>query len=183
MLSLLHQLDNLLHELMQQTAWVEKRFVSDTGLGIAASEGRREWMAVLAKAEASEVSAAWERLEKPAYTLLRSPEPGLVLVRGRMGGLGDPFNLGEMTVTRSAVRLATGETGLSYVAGRNRKHAEIAAVLDAMLQSEAHHGQVRAEVIAPLEIAQAARRQLAARKAAATRVDFFTLVRDREPSK
>jgi alpha-D-ribose 1-methylphosphonate 5-triphosphate synthase subunit PhnG len=88
-----------------------------------------------------------------------------------------------MTVTRSAVRLSTGETGLSYVAGRNRRHAEIAAVLDAMLQSEAHHDQVRSEVIAPLEMAQAARRQLAARKAAATRVDFFTLVRDREPSK
>ena len=183
MLLLLYQLDILLHDWMQQTALVEKRPVSDVELGVATSEGRREWMGVLAKAEASEVSAAWERLEKPAYTLLRPPEPGLVLVRGRMGGLGDPFNLGEMTVTRSAVRLSTGETGLSYVAGRNRRHAEIAAVLDAMLQSEAHHDQVRSEVIAPLEMAQAARRQLAARKAAATRVDFFTLVRDREPSK
>jgi hypothetical protein len=73
-------------------------------------------MAVLAKAEASEVSAAWERLEKPAYTLLRPPEPGLVLVRGRMGGLGDPFNLGEMAVTRSAVRLTTGDAVSGWAA-------------------------------------------------------------------
>lgn len=147
------------------------------------SKERGLWMSVLAKADPSEVAEAWRRVEPPAYAALRPPESGLVLVRARMGGLGDPFNLGEMTVTRAAVRLETGETGLSYVAGRDRKHAEIAAVLDAMLQSEVHREIVESQVIAPLRQAQAARRDADARKAAATRVDFFTLVRDREPSK
>jgi alpha-D-ribose 1-methylphosphonate 5-triphosphate synthase subunit PhnG len=110
---------------------------------------------------------------------LRSPELGLVLVRGRMGGLGDAFNLGEMTVTRAAVRLESGETGLAYVAGRERRHAELAAAIDAMMQSETLRPRVEASVVARLDRAQQARREMGARKAAATKVDFFTMVTGR----
>jgi len=142
--------------------------------------GRREWLSILAKARPAEVIAAWEALEaRPGYQALRAPELGLVLVRGRMGGLGDAFNLGEMTVTRAAVRLESGETGLAYVAGRERRHAEYAAAVDAMMQSEALRPQVEAPVIGRLQRAQEERRTLAARKAAATTVDFFTLVTGR----
>ena len=148
-----------------------------------APDARRSWMSVLAKAAPQELAAAWDALaDKPSYASLRAPEHGLVLVRGRMGGQGDAFNVGEMTVTRAAVRLDSGETGLAYVAGRSREHAEIAAVLDAMLQSPARP-RIEAEVVEPLKSAQAARRELAARKAAATRVDFFTMVRERGPAK
>lgn len=148
-----------------------------------AQDARRSWMSILAKAAPQELAAAWDALaEKPRYAALRAPEHGLVLVRGRMGGQGDAFNVGEMTVTRAAVRLESGETGLAYVAGRSREHAEIAAVLDAMLQSSARP-KVEALVVEPLKSAQAARRDLAARKAAATRVDFFTMVRERGPAK
>lgn len=143
---------------------------------------RRRWLSVLAKAPVSEVVAAWESLrETPAYTALRAPEVGMVLVRGRMGGEGDAFNLGEMTVTRAAVRLETGETGIGYVAGRSRRHAEIAAAVDAMMQSPSLRPQVEGPVIERLASAQAARRETAARKAAATKVDFFTMVRTRSP--
>ncbi len=84
---------------------------------------RREWLSVLAKADADEIAWAWNALdERPSYQALRAPEVGLILVRGRMGGLGDAFNLGEMTLTRAAVRLESGETGLAYVAGRDRRH-------------------------------------------------------------
>jgi alpha-D-ribose 1-methylphosphonate 5-triphosphate synthase subunit PhnG len=142
--------------------------------------GRREWLSVLAKARSAEVIAAWEGLEsRPGYQALRAPELGLVLVRGRMGGLGDAFNLGEMTVTRAAVRLESGETGLAYVAGRDHRHAEIAAAVDAMMQSEMLRPQVEQPVVARLQRAQDERRALAARKAAATTVDFFTLVTGR----
>jgi alpha-D-ribose 1-methylphosphonate 5-triphosphate synthase subunit PhnG len=142
--------------------------------------GRREWLSVLAKARSAEVIAAWEGLEsRPAYRALRAPELGLVLVRGRMGGLGDAFNLGEMTVTRAAVRLESGETGLAYVAGRERRHAEIAAAVDAMMQSKTLRPQVEQPVVARLQRAQEERRSLAARKAAATTVDFFTMVTGR----
>jgi alpha-D-ribose 1-methylphosphonate 5-triphosphate synthase subunit PhnG len=144
---------------------------------------RRRWLSTLAKAPASQVVSAWDELaEPPAYRALRAPEIGMVMVRGRMGGTGDAFNVGEMTVTRAAVRLDAGPTGVGYVAGRDRRHAEIAAALDAMMQSPALRPAAEA-IIRPLAAAQAARRDTAARKAAATRVDFFTMVRERGPGR
>lgn len=141
---------------------------------------RKEWLSVLAKAGADEIASAWATLgERPAYQALRAPEVGLILVRGRMGGLGDAFNLGEMTLTRAAVRLESGETGLAYVAGRDRRHAEIAAAVDAMMQSPVLRPQVEGPVVGRLDRAQQERRTLGARKAAATKVDFFTMVTGR----
>lgn len=144
---------------------------------------RRRWLSILAKAKAGEVIAAWDSLaEPPSFRALRAPEIGMVMVRGRMGGTGDAFNLGEMTVTRAAVRLSGGETGVSYVAGRDRRHAEIAAAVDAMMQSQALRPAVEGAVVARLAAAQERRRDTAARKAAATKVDFFTMVRTRGPA-
>ena len=68
--------------------------------------------------------------------MIRPPETGLVMLRGRMGGTGGAFNLGEATVTRCAVRTAKGHEGHAYVMGRNHGHAKIAAVCDALLQDE-----------------------------------------------
>ena len=145
--------------------------------GPAAAE-RRRWMSVLAKAKLSELEEAWEGLaEKPAYDWLRRPEVGMVMVRARTGGTGGQFNLGQMTVTRCALKLASGEAGLGYVQGRSQRHAELAAVLDALLQDEARRAALEQAVIAPLEAAQAARRDARSRKANATKVNFFTLVR------
>ena len=155
----------------------------DHTTSIQGPEARRDWMSTLAKARSQDLIDAWNTLpERPRFTALRAPEHGLVLVRGRMGGAGSPFNVGEMTVTRAAVRLETGETGVSYVAGRSREHAEIAAAVDAMMQSVALRPMVEADIIETLKAAHETRRTLAARKAAATRVDFFTMVRDRGPA-
>jgi len=108
--------------------------------------------------------------------MLRAPEIGLVMVRGRIGGDGAPFNLGEATVTRAAVSLATGETGFGHVLGRDRDKARLAALADALWQApttrEAAEG-----VLAPVRARLAAEATLAKTRAAATRVDFFTMVR------
>jgi alpha-D-ribose 1-methylphosphonate 5-triphosphate synthase subunit PhnG len=139
---------------------------------------RRRWMGVLARAQGTEIDTAWKALgEPPAYDHLRRPETGLAMVRGRTGGDGAAFNLGEMTVTRCSVRLADGTVGHAYIAGRDTAHAERAAVLDALLQDEARRAALEEQVIGSLERAQAERRDKAARKSAATRVDFFTMVR------
>ena len=103
---------------------------------------------------------------------MRGPETGLVMVRGRAGGSGSPFNLGEMTVTRCTVRIASGTAGHAYVAGRDERQAELAAVADAMLQDDARGVET---LIAPLAEAQAAQRRARAEKAAATRVEFFAM--------
>lgn len=143
----------------------------------AENAARRRWMGILAKATPAEIDQCWARLAPaPAYDLLRRPEIGLVMVRGRTGGDGLPFNLGEMTVTRCSVRLAGGTVGHAWLAGRAPAKAERAAVLDALMQEGGAGGDLEA-ALARLEAAQAARREAAARRAAATRVDFFTLVR------
>ena len=142
------------------------------------SDERRDWMGVLAKARPAEIETAVAALaDRPDYAFLRRPEIGMVMVRGRAGGTGERFNLGEMTVTRCAVQVADGAVGYGYVAGRDTRHAELAALVDGLMQDDGRRDGVLAAVIEPLRAAQAERRQGAARKAAATRVDFFTMVR------
>lgn len=138
---------------------------------------RKAWLSVLAKAAARDVDALWSVAGfDPAHDVLRAPEIGAVMVRGRAGAVGAPFNLGEMTVTRASVRLTTGTVGHGYVQGRDKVHALRAALLDALMQTD-KAAEVEAAVIAPLrEAARSARAQRTA-KAAATKVDFFTIAR------
>lgn len=139
---------------------------------------RQDWMSTLAKAPRETLEAAWAQLTPPPeYVHLRAPETGLVMVRGRAGGTGARFNLGEVTVTRSAVRLACGRTGHGYVAGRDARRAELAAVFDALLQNDEHRAPLLQSLIEPLRAAERAGKQEQARKAAATKVEFFTLAR------
>lgn len=143
-----------------------------------AHEPRRYWLSVLAKAAPDRVEELYDALpDHPTWTTLRPAETGMVMVRGRVGGDGNRFNMGEMTMTRGAVRLANGVTGLGYVQGRSRRHAELTAVLDAMLQSPETSATISAEIIEPLAQEQHEARDRRARKAAATKVEFFTMVR------
>jgi alpha-D-ribose 1-methylphosphonate 5-triphosphate synthase subunit PhnG len=138
---------------------------------------RKAAMTVLAHSEAADIAARLETLALPAHENLREPENGLVMVRGRTGGDGAPFNLGEATVSRAAVRLASGEIGFGYVLGRDREKAQMIALCDAMIQSSDHAGAVETSVLAPLRAAVAAARQRKAAETAATKVDFYTMVR------
>ncbi|MEF3048999.1 phosphonate C-P lyase system protein PhnG [Pseudotabrizicola sp. L79] len=135
---------------------------------------RQIWMALLAKADPARLVALFPDL--PMHEVIRSPEVGAVMVRGRIGGTAAPFNLGEMTVTRATVRLADGTVGHAYVQGRDRAHCARAAVLDALLQTAAEP-DLRRTVLDVLATEVVATRQARAEKAAATKVDFFTLVR------
>ena len=138
---------------------------------------RKAAMTVLANSDAVEISGRLAAIALPAHEDLREVENGLVMVRGRIGGDGAPFNLGEATVSRAAVRLATGEVGFGYTLGRDGAKARMIALCDAMVQSEQFAGAVEAQVIAPLRAAIMAERNRKAAEAAATRVDFYTLVR------
>jgi len=137
---------------------------------------RQRWMAVLARASAADLAPFESDLRDCAYQLIRPAEIGMTLVRGRMGGTGAPFNLGEMSVTRCVVRLADGSTGYSYRAGRDKRQAELAALADAHLQGP-QQSRWLAELIEPLAVAQARRAAQKAAETATTRVEFFTLLR------
>jgi len=134
---------------------------------------RKRWMAVLARADADELGKRLGAL--PSYRVLRGPEAGLVMVRGRAGGGGTPFNLGEMTATRCTVRTEPGFVGHAYVAGRNERQAELAALADALLQEPLRQASLLEQVIEPLAAMQQARRDAVAAKAAATQVQFFAM--------
>ncbi len=138
---------------------------------------RKAAMAVLAHADVAEIARRLEPIAVPAYESLREPENGLVMLRGRIGGDGAPFNLGEATVSRAAVRLATGEVGFGYVFGRDRQKAQLIALCDALVQSSEFSEAVEEGVLTPLRAVLVAERDRRAAETAATRVDFYTMVR------
>jgi alpha-D-ribose 1-methylphosphonate 5-triphosphate synthase subunit PhnG len=135
---------------------------------------RKSWMALLAKAAPQRLAALLPDL--PTHDLLRPPEVGAVMLRGRIGGTGAAFNLGEMTVTRASVRLAEGAVGHAWVQGRDKAHALRAALIDALMQTEGA-ARLQRDVLDVLAAKAATARVTRAEKAAATKVDFFTMVR------
>lgn len=141
---------------------------------------RAEWLGLLAVAEPAMLERCITALGAiPEHVMLRSPEIGLVMVRGRAGGTGARFNVGEMTVTRCTLRVEDA-VGFGCVAGRSAKAAERVALCDALLQHPAWHARVEQHVLAPLRAAEAARRADLAKRRESTRADFVTVVRSGE---
>ncbi|WP_245303550.1 phosphonate C-P lyase system protein PhnG [Pseudorhodoplanes sinuspersici] len=135
-------------------------------------------MRILAEAKLQEIADGLAVIgEVIQHTDLRPPESGLVMLRGRIGGDGAPFNVGEATVTRCAVQLQSGQVGFSYALGRDRHKARLAAVCDALWQSDEHREAVERHVLSPVRMRIDAERTENECRTAATRVDFFTMVR------
>lgn len=138
---------------------------------------RREWISVLSRAPLEMLEAWIARIRAPAHTWLRRPETGLAMVRARAGGSGEQFNLGEITVTRCALRLEGGASGVAYVQGRSHRKAELAALADALLQTSLA-GQLEKDLVEPVRAHLKDAAEKMQRKAQATRVEFFTLARE-----
>ena len=154
---------------------------------------RAGWISLLNRAPRAALMQHWQALDlSPGYDWIRKPEFGLVMLRGRVGGSGARFNLGEATVTRCALRLraeenkqaneagshqATPLVGLGMVLGRDAERVRAAALLDALLQDPAHFDTLLHAVLQPLEAAVQQARAQGAEQAAATKVEFFTMVR------
>ncbi len=143
------------------------------------SRNDRQWaMGILARAKSDQVTSLLERWPEPTeFTWLRKPETGLVMVRGRMGGEGAAFNLGEMTVTRCALRLKCGTVGHACTQGRSHRKAEVAAIIDALHQRPETRATVRSELLDPLQERLLEERTQRSHASEATKVQFFTRVR------
>lgn len=152
-------------------------------LDIAQAQSRSSWMSTLAKAPLALLEERVATLGAlPEYRFLRSPEIGLAMVRGRTEGAGQPFNLGEITLTRCVIQLSLAAeaepvSGFGYVAGRSQRHAELAAVCDALLQHPHWQAKVQTQVIEPLQGAAYAQRAAETAEVESTRVNFLTLLR------
>lgn len=139
---------------------------------------RKRWLGVLARASRVELEDALRSLgDLPDAEHVRAPEPGMIMLRGRIGGTGDAFNLGEASVTRCAVRFGSGPLGVGYTLGRDRRKAELVAIFDALLQDDAHHGRISLDMLQPMASMQASQRAMTSRSVAASKVEFFTFVR------
>jgi alpha-D-ribose 1-methylphosphonate 5-triphosphate synthase subunit PhnG len=138
---------------------------------------RRDALSVLAHAPTERIAACLAAVDIPAHDTVRQPENGLVMIRGRIGGDGAPFSLGEASVSRAAVRIASGEVGFGYVLGRDGEKARLIALCDALIQSDSSKDGIQQAVVAPLRQERIAARAKQAAETAATRVDFYTLVR------
>ncbi|QRM32551.1 phosphonate C-P lyase system protein PhnG [Microvirga sp. VF16] len=148
----------------------------------AANAERAHWLGVMSRSQVGELEALASALVSGIeFERLRTPHVGLVMVRGRAGGTGTVFNLGEMTVARASVRLPNGTVGHGYAQGRNQRQAEMAAVIDALLQQDDRRHDILTAVIEPLRKKAEARRLEKSRRAAATRVEFFTVARGEDP--
>lgn len=138
---------------------------------------------ILALTPFKRLSESWAMLGiQNSYRRVRGPETGMAMVRGRMGGSGNAFNLGEMTLTRVSIALENdtpggGGLGHGWVAGRGREHAELIALIDACARYECWARRIDTELVEPLSQVLVAEHAENAREAAATRVDFFTMVR------
>ena len=144
----------------------------------ANNESRRRWLAILARASRSELETALTPYgDLPSLEHVRAPEPGMVMLRGRVGGTGDAFNLGEASVTRCALRVGDSALGVGYAMGRDRRKAELIAIFDAWLQDDGRRQRLQREVVEPLALRQAAQREAESQAAATSKVEFFTFVR------
>jgi alpha-D-ribose 1-methylphosphonate 5-triphosphate synthase subunit PhnG len=138
---------------------------------------RAQWMSLLAQAEAEELTRAMEAFAPAldSMTWLRPVQTGLYMLRGRVGGTGQQFNLGEVSVTRCSVQIGE-RIGHAWVRGGNRRHAELAACADALMQDVEQRARLQTHVLEPLRQSLTLRRETASRKAAASKVEFFTVV-------
>lgn len=150
----------------------------DSATGASEVSRRRRWLGVLARASAEALQKGVQRHAIGLrYTHLRAPETGMVMLRARVGGTGDPFNLGEATVSRCTLRLDDGRVGSGHTLGRDTRKAEWMAILDALLQDPRQGPTIEHDLVDPLERQQAKAREAQARAAGATQVAFHTLVR------
>ncbi len=108
---------------------------------------------------------------------IRAPQTGLVMARGRISGTGQPFNLGEVTVTRAVVQVIGGHQGFAYLRGRSGKRAKLAAIADAHWQDPHARSLIETYIVAPVKQRLNTERQKRHAEVAATQVDFFTMVR------
>jgi alpha-D-ribose 1-methylphosphonate 5-triphosphate synthase subunit PhnG len=143
------------------------------------SQNRQKWLRTLSQTNLSELTKVWADLQlNIEFAWLREPETGTVMVRGRIAGDGQAFNLAEATVSRATVRIADGTIGFGYTLGRDHHKARLIALFDAAFQRDPN---LQDQVIHRLEAAIAEQRRKTSIKAAATKVDFFTMVRGEDP--
>ena len=146
------------------------------------TRARKEWMGVLARTGTESLEAAYARLDpEPRFEHLRPPEVGMAMVRARAEARGRAVQprrndhvplLGPPCGRQRGPRLR----GLGAMRGTPNWRR----CFDALLQDPESGPALRRAVIEPLSASLAEGRRRRAAKTAATRVNFFTMVRGQD---
>jgi alpha-D-ribose 1-methylphosphonate 5-triphosphate synthase subunit PhnG len=144
---------------------------------------RADWISMLARAPLDMLESALASYCAVSPRWLRQPETGLMMVQGRVGATGERFNLGEVTVTRCALRLRVEDSpnalvGVAYVLGRSYRHARLAATADALLQDPTQYKTIEASLLEPVRLHMATKQSRRHTQAQSTKVEFFTVARE-----
>lgn len=139
---------------------------------------RQHVLSVLSKTSFDDMDRYWSALAlHPTYHFLKEPEVGMTMVRAKAGGAGQEFNMGEVTVTRSVVKLETQEVGFGYTVGRSIKKSTLMAVIDACVQVDGWQSLILDQLVQPLEKQLQNKHKQHKEKVERTQVNFFTMVR------
>ena len=144
---------------------------------------RQTWMALLARAPEALLEEHLASQCMGNLKWLRPSETGLMMVQGRAGGTGQRFNLGEVSITRCVLRpdaqlTRCQQVGVAYVMGSSHRHAQLAAVADALLQEPELHAHWDELLLRPISQLLSAQMQDNNAQAQATKVEFFTVARE-----
>lgn len=144
---------------------------------------RQTWMALLARAPEAllEKHLASQCLGNLEW--LRPAETGLMMVQARAGGTGSRFNLGEVSITRCVLKpdaqlTRCQQVGVAYIMGSSHRHAQLAAVADALLQEPELHDHWDELLLRPISQSLSEKAQEKNAQAQATKVEFFTVARE-----
>ena len=141
------------------------------------NNSRRQWLNTLATADENYLTSLWNNLNIDIeFNWLREPEIGSIMVQGKAGVTGDNFNVGEVTITRCSIYLDKKIQGHGYVQGRSKNKSKIAALCDALMQTNKKE-IIRRNILDKLAKYKAKKRDEILSKTEATKVDFFTMVR------
>ncbi|MFC0178603.1 phosphonate C-P lyase system protein PhnG [Thorsellia kenyensis] len=141
-------------------------------------ENRQILMGLLAKSPFEVIDNLWTTLNlTPNYELFRAPEIGLVQLQGKMGGTGNRFYVGDATITRAVVLIENKYYGYSYIMGRDKKKAQLCALIDGLMQINEYQITIEEKLLLPLLKLLETQKNEKNKATEATRVDFFTLVR------
>ena len=117
-----------------------------------AENNRKNWMALLAQADAVDLEEAREQLDdNVCFTLKTPPETGFFMVQGKKDGSGSRFSLGEVTVSKCILEVNGAWQGAAWVMGSNLRHATLAALFDGLLQDPGYHDRIKTGLLNQLQ--------------------------------
>lgn len=140
---------------------------------------RQEWISLLGSADPEWLQEQKDALDpeldlEPDYMV--RPETGMIMMQARQDGEGPRFNLGEVTVTRCILKLDQ-VMGYAMIMGSDLRHAELAALFDALLQMPEPGTALQKKLVPKLRRMKESAQDREADEVRTSKVEFFTMKR------